>query len=74
MRGRLTLAQRALLFHVKQYQRRYGPGPTLTMVGREMVNGTPLEMMLPRLLADGWLALELIGNQEGKSMRVVAKR
>ena len=73
MKGRLTLAQRALLEQVKQYQRTYGPGPTLTMVGT-MVNGTPLEVMLPRLLADGWLAFDLTSNYQGKSMRVVAKR
>lgn len=74
MSGRLSIAQYDLLTKVRAYQRRYGPGPTLTMVGRTMVNGTPLEAMLPKLIADGWLVCELIGNMEGRSVRLVAHR
>lgn len=70
MRGPLTHAQRELLDKVKHYQKVHGPGPTLTIVAREMVNGVALERVLPRLISDGWLCFESLG----KSTRLVAKR
>ena len=71
MKGRLTKAQRAFLVGVKLYEKRYGAGPTLSYCKIELENGTPLEQMLPRLLADGWLKVEKIS---GCGARLVAAR
>lgn len=59
MRGPLTREQVELIKGVKRYQDRYGPGPTLTLLMREVAPpGTSLNDVLPRLIATGWLSIE----------------